>query len=42
MKEEIVGEIFAKLESFALSLVRGGDLDMTVDCELLDAKGGSG
>ncbi|HUX65836.1 MAG TPA: hypothetical protein VMV42_01690 [archaeon] len=42
MKEEIVQEIFAKLETMALSPARGGDSDVTVDCELLDAKGGSG
>jgi hypothetical protein len=42
MKEEIVQEIFAKLETMALSPARGGDSDITVDCELLDAKGGSG
>src|SRR5665811_730762 len=42
MKEEIVQEIFTKLESLSLSPVRGGESDITVDCELLDAKGGSG
>lgn len=42
MKEEIVQEIFAKLESLALSPAKGGDSDISVDCELLDAKGGSG
>ena len=42
MKEEVVQEIFAKLESLALSPVKGGDSDISVDCELLDAKGGSG
>lgn len=42
MKEEIVQEIFAKLESLALSPVKGGNSDITVDCELLDAKGGPG
>lgn len=42
MKEEIVQEIFEKLDSLALSPVKGGDSDLTVDCELLDAKGGSG
>lgn len=42
MKDEIVQEIFAKLESMALSPTRGGESDLTVDCELLDAKVGSG
>lgn len=42
MKEEVVQEIFTKLESLALSPKRGGDSDISVDCELLDAKGGSG
>ena len=42
MKEEMVQEIFTKLESMALSPTRGGESDITVDCELLDAKGGSG
>jgi len=42
MKEEMVQEIFTKLESLALSPARGGESDLTVDCELLDAKGGSG
>lgn len=42
MKEEMIQEIFAKLESMALSPTRGGESDITVDCELLDAKGGSG
>lgn len=42
MKEEIVQEIFAKLESLALSSAKEGDSDISVDCELLDAKGGSG
>jgi len=42
MKEAIVQEIFAKLESMALSPTKGGDSDITVDCELLDAKMGSG
>lgn len=42
MKEGIVQEIFAKLESLALSSAKEGDSDISVDCELLDAKGGSG
>ncbi len=42
MKEGIVQEIFSMLESKALSPVRGGDSDISVDCELLDAKLGSG
>lgn len=42
MKEAIVDEIFAKLESMALSPTKGGESDITVDCELLDAKMGSG
>lgn len=42
MKDAIVQEIFAKLESMALSPTKGGDSDITVDCELLDAKVGSG
>lgn len=42
MKDQIVKEVFAKLESLALSPVLGGDSDVSVDCELLDAKMGSG
>jgi hypothetical protein len=42
MKETIVQEIFTKLQSMALSPTKGGDSDITVDCELLDAKKGSG
>jgi hypothetical protein len=42
VKEEVVQEIFAKLESLALSPTKGGDSDICVDCELIDAKGGSG
>jgi len=42
MKDEIVQEIFSKLESMVLSPVRGGESDITVNCELLDAKVGSG
>ncbi len=42
MKDTIVQEIFTKLESMALSPAKGGDSDITVDCELLDAKMGSG
>lgn len=40
MKEEIVQEIFTKLEAMGIPPVRGGESDITVDCELLDAKGG--
>jgi hypothetical protein len=42
MKETIVQEIFTKLQSMALSPTKGGDSDITVECELLDAKMGSG
>jgi len=42
MKETIVQEIFTMLESKALSPTKGGESDITVDCELLDAKMGSG
>lgn len=42
MKDAIVQEIFTKLESMALSPTKGGESDITVDCELLDAKMGSG
>lgn len=42
MKEAIVQEIFSTLEAKALSPIRGGESDVTVDCELLDAKVGSG
>jgi len=42
MKDEIVQEIFSVLESKALSPARNGESDITVDCELLDAKVGSG
>ena len=42
MKDEIVQEMFIKLESMALSPTKGGESDITVDCELLDAKVGSG
>lgn len=42
MKDAIVQEIFTKLESMALSPTKGGESDITVDCELLDAKVGSG
>ena len=42
MKVEIVQEIFEKLESMGLVPSREGGSDITVDCYLLDAKGGSG
>jgi len=42
MKEEIVQEIFTMLDSKALAPVKGGESDITADCELLDAKMGSG
>lgn len=42
MKEIIIQEIFAMLESKALSPAKGGESDITVDCELLDVKMGSG
>jgi len=42
MKETIVQEIFAMLESKALAPNKGGESDITVERELLDAKGGSG
>lgn len=42
MKDAIIQEIFTKLESMALSPAKGGDSDITVECELLDAKMGSG
>lgn len=42
MKDAIVQEIFSTLEAKALFPMRGGESDLTVDCELLDAKVGSG
>lgn len=42
MKDAIVQEIFAILDSKALSPSKGGEADITVNRELLDAKGGSG
>ncbi|MCX6430155.1 MAG: hypothetical protein NTX12_04160 [Actinobacteria bacterium] len=42
MKEELVDQIFTQLQTMGLSPRKGGDSDITVDCELLDAKGGSG
>jgi len=42
MKTEIVQEIFEKLKSLGLDPTLGGASDITVDCQLLDAKGGSG
>lgn len=42
MKSEVVQEIFEKLDSMGLSPKLGGASDITVNCQLLDAKGGSG
>lgn len=42
MKTEIVQEIFEKLHSLGLDPTLGGASDITVNCQLLDAKGGSG
>ena len=42
MKSEVVQEIFDKLDSMGLSPKLGGVSDITVNCQLLDAKGGSG
>ncbi len=42
MKNEIVHEIESKLQSMGLAPVLGGESDITVHSELLDAKGGSG
>lgn len=42
MKDVIIQEIFSMLEAKALSPTKGGESDITVDCELLDAKMGSG
>lgn len=42
MREAIAQEIYSVLESLALSPTRGGESEITVDCELLDAKVGSG
>jgi len=42
MKKEVVQEIASKLESMGLTPVLGGDSDITIHSELLDAKGGSG
>jgi len=42
MKTEIVQEIFEKLQSLGLDPTVGGASDITVNCQLLDAKGGSG
>ncbi len=42
MKDVIIQEIFSMLETKALSPTKGGESDITVDCELLDAKMGSG
>jgi len=42
MKNELVHEIESKLQAMGLGPVLGGDSDITVHNELLDAKGGSG
>lgn len=42
MKAEIVQEIFEKLDMLGLAPTHGGASDITVECELMDAKGGSG
>lgn len=42
MKSEVVQEIFDKLDSMGLSPKLGGASDITVNCQLLDAKSGSG
>jgi hypothetical protein len=42
MKNEVVQEIFEKLDAMGLSPSRDGASDITVNTELLDAKGGSG
>jgi hypothetical protein len=42
MKTEIVQEIFGRLQEMGLDPTLGGSSDITVNCQLLDAKGGSG
>ena len=42
MKNEVVQEIFDKLDSLGLSPKLGGASDITVNCQLLDSKDGSG
>ena len=42
MKEAIVREVFTQLDSMGLAPTKGGESDITVDRELLDAKMGSG
>jgi len=42
MKTEIVQEIFGKLQEMGLDPTLGGSSDITVNVQLLDAKGGSG
>ena len=42
MKAEIVQEIFGKLQEMGLDPTLGGASDITANCQLLDAKGGSG
>ncbi len=42
MKNELVEEMFLELQKMGLSPAKGKDSDITVDCELMDAKVGSG
>ena len=42
MKSEVVQEIFEKMESLGLNPSQNGASDITVNADLLDAKGGSG
>ena len=42
MKTEIVQEIFEKLTALGLDPNLGGSSDITVDCQLLNAKSGTG
>lgn len=42
MKAEIVQEIFGKLQEMGLDPTLGRASDITANCQLLDAKGGSG
>jgi hypothetical protein len=42
MQDDLVEEIFSKLQELGLSPMKGKESDITVETELLDAKGGSG
>ena len=42
MKTEIVQKIFGELQEMGLNPTLGGASDITANCQLLDAKGGSG